>query len=241
MMSHARRFPGFMAIGFLVISLVHIHAVVSVAADAETKRPNILFIYTDDHSYRTVGCYPDSFDWVRTPAIDRLAQRGMRFDAAYIGTWCMPSRGESAHGTSSVRRRINANGGGLSGSAYDPEQCPFWPSVFRQQGYVTGQIGKWHTGTDTGFGRDWDYQLVWNRPLHTSTAGHYYYDQPITYHGGETKILERYSTDQYSDWAIDFIRGEGRDPDKPWYLWLCYGAVHGPTRPLIGISTICGR
>ena len=57
-----------------------------------TERPNILFIYTDDHSYRTINCYPESFDWVETPNIDSLARDGMRFTHAYIGTWCMPSR-----------------------------------------------------------------------------------------------------------------------------------------------------
>ena len=50
------------------------------------------------------------------------------------------------------------------GSKYDPEKCPFWPREFRRQGYQTAQIGKWHTGTDSGYGRDWDYQIVWNRP-----------------------------------------------------------------------------
>ncbi len=40
-----------------------------------------------------------------------------------------------------------------------------------------------------------------------------------------------YSTDNYTDWAIDYIRGEGRATEKPWYLWLCYGAVHGPFTP----------
>ncbi len=58
----------------------------------KAKRPNILFIYTDDHSYRTVGCYPQSYPWVKTPTIDRLAAQGVRFEYAYIGTWCMPSR-----------------------------------------------------------------------------------------------------------------------------------------------------
>jgi arylsulfatase A-like enzyme len=103
--------------------------------------------------------------------------------------------------------------------------------VFRREGYTTAQIGKWHTGVDTGFGRDWDFQIVWNRPKHTDTHQNYYYNQPITYQGGETKVLERYSTDQYTDWAIDFIEGEGRDEAKPWYLWLCYGAVHSPYTP----------
>jgi arylsulfatase A-like enzyme len=103
--------------------------------------------------------------------------------------------------------------------------------VFRKNGYFTAQIGKWHTGVDTGFGRDWDFQIVWNRPKHPETSQNYYYDQPITYQGGETKVLERYSTDQYTDWATDFIEGNGRDKEKPWYLWLCYGAVHSPYTP----------
>jgi hypothetical protein len=38
-------------------------------------------------------------------------------------------------------------------------------------------------------------------------------------------------TDNYTRWACDFIRGEHRDRDKPWFLWLCYGGVHGPTTP----------
>ena len=202
-------------------------------ADAESAagRPNILFIYTDDHSYRTVGCYPQAFPWVRTPNIDRLAREGMRFESAYIGTWCMPSRatlltGHHQFGVESMRME-----GPYPGSVYDPKQCPFWPAVFRQQGYVTAHIGKWHTGVDTGYGRDWDFQIVWNRPKYTETNQNYYYDQPITYQGGETKILKRYSTDQYTDWAVDFIGGQGRDESKPWYLWLCYGAVHSPYTP----------
>ena len=121
--------------------------------------------------------------------------------------------------------------GPYPGSAYDPAKCPFWPKVFREKGYFTAQIGKWHTGTDTGYGRDWDYQIVWNRPKYTETNQNYYYDQPITYQGGKTEILKRYSTDQYTDWALDFIRGNGRDKSKPWYLWLCYGAVHSPYQP----------
>ena len=143
----------------------------------------------------------------------------------------MPSRatlltGHHQFGVESMRME-----GPYPGSVYDPQQCPFWPAVFRQQGYVTAHIGKWHTGVDTGYGRDWDYQIVWNRPKNTETNQNYYYDQPITYQGGETKILKRYSTDQYTDWAIDFMRGEGRDENKPWYLWLCYGAVHSPYTP----------
>jgi len=171
-------------------------AVAAASAAATPERPNILFIYTDDHSHRTVGAYPEAYPWVRTPAMDRLASQGVRFEYAYIGTWCMPSRatlltGFHQFGVESMRME-----GPYPGSTYDPEVLPFWPKVFRENGYFTAQIGKWHTGTDTGYGRDWDFQIVWNRPKYTTTNQNYYYDQPITYQGGETKVLERYSSDR---------------------------------------------
>ena len=195
------------------------------------KRPNILFIYTDDQSYRTVSCYPDAYKFCQTPNIDALAKRGVRFTHAYIGTWCLPSRatlltGHHPFGVKSLRME-----GEYPGSTYDPQQCPFWPSVFRKNGYTTAQIGKWHTGTDTGFGRDWDYQVVWNRPRHVKNSGNYFYDQLIETNGQKAKLTKGYSTDNYTRWADAYIRGAHRDKDKPWYLWLCYGAVHGPFTP----------
>ena len=57
---------------------------------AVANKPNILFIYTDDHSYRTLSCYQHAASWARTPNIDRLAKRGVQFTHSYIGTWCMP-------------------------------------------------------------------------------------------------------------------------------------------------------
>ena len=52
-------------------------------AAATPERPNILFIYTDDHSYRTLSCYKEAYPWVKTPNIDKLASQGVRFTAAY--------------------------------------------------------------------------------------------------------------------------------------------------------------
>lgn len=197
---------------------------------AENDRPNILFIYTDDQPYKTLSCYPEAPDWVKTPNIDRLAERGIRFTRSYLGSWCMPSRaslltGRLPHAIESMRMA-----GEYPGSTYDPAQCPFLPAVLRKGGYQTAQIGKWHTGTDTGWGRDWDYQIVWNRPAHPDNAGNYYEEQIVAFNGQE-RLVEGYSTDNYTDWAVAYIEGKHRDPDKPWYLWLCYGAVHGPTTP----------
>lgn len=203
----------------------------TTAAENSIRRPNILFIYTDDQSHRTVGCYPESFDWVRTPNIDALAKQGVRFSHAYIGAWCMPSRatmltGHHQHGIESMRME-----GQYPGSQYDAEKCPFWPSVFRKAGYTTAHIGKWHTGVDDGYGRDWDHQIIWNRPRFVDNAPNYYDDQIIVKNGGKPERVKGYTTDKYTDWAIDFMNGEGRDAEKPWYLWLCYGAVHGPFTP----------
>ncbi|MEZ5403135.1 MAG: sulfatase-like hydrolase/transferase [Bryobacteraceae bacterium] len=201
------------------------------ASGATPERPNILFIYTDDHSYRTLSCYEGHYPWVKTPNFDKLASQGVRFTAAYVGAWCMPSRATLLTGKHQFAVESMRIEGPYPGSTYDPAQCPFWPKTFRDNGYVTAQIGKWHTGTDTGYGRDWDFQIVWNRPKYTETSQNYYFDQPITYQGGKTEVLKRYSTDQYTDWAVDFIRGNGRDKSKPWYLWLCFGAVHSPYQP----------
>ena len=198
----------------------------SIAAD----RPNILFVYADDQNFKTLSCCPEAPDWVSTPNIDEIARQGIRFERCYFGAWCMPSRasfltGRLQHGIQTMRME-----GTYPASSYDPKKCPFWASEFRKQGYHTAQIGKWHTGTDTGNRRDWDHQIVWNRPGHPENAGNYFKDQIVTFNGVDRKV-GGYSTDNYTDWAIEYINGETRDPAKPWYLWLCYGAVHGPTTP----------
>jgi len=200
-------------------------------AAADASRPNILFIYTDDHSYRTISCYPEAEPWARTPNIDRLAREGIRFTHAYIGTWCMPSRATMLTGLHQYGVQTMRMQGVYPGCTYDPAKCKFWPSVFRQRGYYTAQIGKWHTGTDTGYGRDWDYQIVWNRPGLPENAGNYYYDQMLSINGGAPKLTPGYSTDNYTQWADEFIRGQHRDAQKPWYLWLCYCGVHSPYQP----------
>lgn len=203
----------------------------ALSLTAEQKRPNILFIYTDDQSTRTVSCYPDAHDWVKTPQIDKLAAQGVIFTHAYIGAWCMTSRaniltGLHQHAIESMRME-----GKYPGAVYDPEKCRFWAKDFRENGYHTAMLGKWHTGIDSGFGRDWDYQKVWNRPKYPDNAPNYYYDQLIETNGGKPEMVKGYTTDNYTDWAVDYLKGKNRDKSKPFFLWLCYGAVHGPFTP----------
>jgi arylsulfatase A-like enzyme len=203
----------------------------STAPAAETaKKPNILLIYADDQSYKTVGCYPESWPWVKTPQIDALAKSGVRFHGAYLGAWCMPSRASMLTGHHPHAIQSMQMAGPYPGSTYDPKQCPFWLAQLRKSGYHTAHIGKWHTGTDAGFGRDWDYQIVWNRPKHPTNAGAYYEKQLLAFNG-EEKWQDGYPTDNYTKWAVDYVKGTTRDKDKPWFLWLCYGSIHGPSKP----------
>ena len=191
------------------------------------RRPNILYIFTDDQSLRSVGCYPEAHPWVRTPNIDALAADGLRFQTCYTGTWCMPSRataltGKLPHGIETMRMT-----GSYPGGTYDPKRCPFWPSTFRKAGYFTGFIGKWHTGSDHGHGRDWDYSAVWDH-TRPKLYGGYYRGQKISFNGGPPQAVKGYSTDNYTGYAAGFIEGRAKEKDRPWYLWLCYDAVHSP-------------
>ncbi len=200
------------------------------------QRPNILYIFTDDQSTRSVSCYEDARPWVETPHLDKLASSGMRFTTCYTGAWCQPSRASALsgllqHGIQTLKITDYPM------AEYDPEQLRFFPSVFRKQGYETACIGKWHLGEDVGHGRDWDYSVIWDRGpkissegRHARNSGAYYTGTLVRTNGGERKALGGYSTDRYTELAVDYIRNK-RDNGKPWYLWLCYGGVHSPYTP----------
>ncbi|MFP4249875.1 MAG: sulfatase-like hydrolase/transferase [Armatimonadota bacterium] len=203
----------------------------AVSASRSVDRPNILLIYTDDQSHRTVSCYPRSLPWVHTPHIDSLAAGGVRFAPSYIGAWCAPARATLLTGRHSCGVESMRSEGSYPGTTYDPEVCRFWPAEMRRAGYTTAQIGKWHSGADAGFGRDWDHQVVWNRCALPDNALHYYEDQMVSTDGGEPERVTEYSTDHYTGCAVEFLRGRTRPPDRPWLLWLCYDAPHGPFIP----------
>lgn len=189
-----------------------------------TDRPNILFIFTDDQSHRTVSSYEAALPWANTPNIDQLAKEGIRFEHAFVGTWCQPARakimtGKLLHGIQGLQVEDYPI------STHDPELFRMWPESFRKNGYYTAVIGKWHLGK-VGHGRVWDHSIIWNRS--EAGAGPYYVDQKMRFDDGELVSVGGYSTDNYTKYAKDFIR---RDHQEPWVLMLNYDAVHPPHTP----------
>ena len=92
---------------------------------SQRGRPNILFIYTDDQSWRTVASYSGR-TWVRTPNLDRLSSEGMRFTFAYAASWCAPSRatamtGLLPHGIRGLHFSNDVD------ATYDPDLFRLWP------------------------------------------------------------------------------------------------------------------
>jgi arylsulfatase A-like enzyme len=173
---------------------------------ATSKRPNIIFIMSDDHAYQAISSYGSKIN--KTPSIDRIAEEGVRFENCFCtNSICAPSRAVILTGKFS---HIN----GLTDNAvqFDGNQQTF-PKIFQKNGYQTAMIGKWHLKTDpTGF----DY---WNV---LPGQGQYY--NPDFIEMGEQKQYMGYATDIITDISLEWL--EKRDQNKPFLLMLHNKAPH---------------
>ncbi|MDG1944025.1 MAG: sulfatase [Halioglobus sp.] len=136
------------------------------------ERPNIVFIFSDDHAVSAVSAYGSSL--VETPSIDRIAAGGVRFDRAYVGNAiCGPSRATLLTGLHSHANGFYSNE--WSGPFNGEQQT--LSSLLQGAGYQTAVIGKWHLYSDpVGFDH-WDVidnvfeQGTYYNPAFRSPAG----------------------------------------------------------------------
>src|SRR5688500_15686784 len=128
----------------------------ALAHAADGQKPNIVLIYADDLGYGDVSCYGATK--VQTPNIDRLAREGLRFtDAHSSAATCTPSRYAMLTGEYAWRRRGT---GVLPGDAkliIEPGRATL-ASLFKDAGYQTAVVGKWHLGLGDG-------KIDWNNEV----------------------------------------------------------------------------
>src|SRR5215207_548201 len=110
------------------------------APPRETQRPNIVFIFSDDHAAHAISAYGSKIN--KTPNIDRLATEGIRFDNSFCtNSICTPSRATILTGKYS-----HLNGAFNVGDQFDGSQQTFL-KLLQQAGYQTATVGKWHLAT----------------------------------------------------------------------------------------------
>ncbi len=195
-------------LAILVSSLCLLHSALSA------ERPNILFIFSDDHALKGLGAYGGEGNVAKTPHLDQLAKDGMLFRHCLVtNSICGPSRATVLTGKYNHLNRFPDNG-----SVFDNTQQTY-PKLLQRAGYQTAVIGKWHLETDpTGF----DHWMV------LPGQGHYWNPDFITPEG--QKRIEGYCTDVITDEALKWLK-EGRDHTKPFMLCYWHKAPHREWSP----------
>lgn len=183
--------------------------------NSNVKRPNIIFMMSDDHAAHAISCYGSKIN--ETPNIDRIANEGIRFDHCFCtNSICTPSRASILTGTYN-----HVNGVKTLSDRFDGRQMTV-SKLLQEDGYQTAMIGKWHLGhggesDPTGF----DFWSV--------LPGQGDYMDPKFYEMGSTIHEEGYATDIITDKSIDWIAK--RDKDRPFFLMCHHKAPHRPWIP----------
>ncbi|MEM7454782.1 MAG: sulfatase [Planctomycetota bacterium] len=184
----------------------------------EEDRPNIVFIFSDDHANHAIGAYGGIYeDLDPTPNIDALARRGMLFRNSFCtNSICGPSRAVILTGLHS-----HLNGFMRNGNKFDGSQTTF-PKLLQSAGYHTAIIGKWHlSSSPQGF----DYWDV----LRGQGA---YYNPFFLTEGDNRETVEGHCTDIVTDKAIAWLE-EKKGDDEPFMLMCQHKAPHRCWMPAI--------
>ena len=188
-----------------------------------TKRPNVVFILTDDQGWADIALHgnPD----IETPTLDQLAETSVELTNFYVSPLCSPTRASLMSGQYAYRTNVVSTGQGLS--TMKPE-INNWAERLKEHGYANALFGKWHLGDtyphrpqDQGF----DEVLT-----HISGNLQAYppfnpYLNPVLIHNGVEERHSGYAMDVFTNHSIDFIK---KHKEHPFFVYLPTNTPHRP-------------
>lgn len=221
---------------FIAFATVFTHSVAEAA-----QRPNIVILFADDLGYSDIGCFGGE---IETPNLDRLAAEGVRFTQFYNAGRCCPARASLLTGLyphqAGVGMMVYRNWGpGYQG--FLNQQCVTFGEVLGAAGYRTMMTGKWHAGhmpeslpEVRGFDRFTGVYLHIDSYWKVLPNCDVYRDGKVLIPAQENPVnpyhpdREFYTTDFFTDVAVDYIDRALGESDKPFLLHVCYNAPHFP-------------
>ncbi len=200
---------------------------ISALMAAESERPNVVVIMTDNHGAWSLGCYgnPD----IRTPNIDSMARQGLLFTQCHSSNAvCSPTRATFLTGLLPSQHGVHSwlAGGRLQmgeNSKNTIEEFRSLPEILADEGYVCGLSGKWHLGDNLHPQEGFSF---WVTKPHGATAS-LYRSQVIE--NGRVQEVEGYATEYWTQRGIEFIEA---NKTGPFFLFLAYNGPYGHSPPM---------
>ena len=222
---------GFIRTGWLWLSLAWMAAWTVPAASIAARRPNIVFILTDDQGYGDMSCHGHPV--LRTPHIDRLHDEGVRFTDFHVSPTCSPTRAALLTGRHEFRSGVTHTI--LERERLAPDALTLVQTL-KSAGYTTGIFGKWHLGDESAYQpgrRGFDEVFVHGGggigqtyPGSCGDApGNTYFD-PVILHDGKFEKTHGYCTDVFFGEAIRWM--ERTKGGRPFYAYIACNAPHVP-------------
>ena len=203
------------------------------------RAPNIILILADDMGFSDLGCYGGE---VRTPNLDSLARKGLRFTQFYNTARCSPSRASLLTGLHPHQTGIGILVGDDGPEGYRGnlnKQCVTIAEVLARAGYATYMSGKWHVAHDfLNVNDTWPCQRGFQRFYGTVVGGGSYFDPNTLTRDNENIEHEArderfFYTDAISDNAAAFLDDHAAaDAERPFFLYVAYTAPHWPLHAL---------
>ena len=201
------------------------------ASSQHSQAKNILILYSDDQSYRTIQALGNKE--IRTPNMDWLVRHGLTFQQAHVmgghqGAVCIPSRAMLLTG-----RYVNRllNDGGII-----PDSLISLPEILRQKGYTTFHTGKWHSDKES-------YARMFSKADHIFFGGMHFpkeggqehprvnhFDSTGKYPIEKSFLSDTYSSQLYAQTAIDFLASKSAK-EKPFFCYVAFTSPHDPRTP----------